>query len=153
MKNLFSALKALMLVAIIISCNSDKKSSENQSVTAPSDSSTAVMDQAKPAEGMQSTDKPNNDSLTGEQVVNNAANRLITKLGLVQQQEAAIKDILMKTFVAKGEDIKKVYTPDQSRTVGREIIQGSKDQIMGMLNDSQKEQFRNYGHHDNSGNQ
>ena len=153
MKNIFVSIQILLVVFLFASCDGPKKTSENQAVSPTSAASTdsaangkGSADMSKTADNSQASPNHIDESLTGALLVENASNRLISKLNMTPQQEKDLKDILTKTFVGSGEDLTKIYTVEQARTIGRDIVVKSNDAIMAILDANQKEQFKRFGH-------
>lgn len=143
MKNLIVSISALIFILAFLSCNSGKKTSENQNVSSTqviNDTTAAVPEQAKETKQNKYNEGA---SMLGSKVVEGATKRLVTKLNL-SNQEGEINKILTKSFIQIGEDLNKEYTLEQSRILGHEIMKKSTNEIAVFLDPAQKEQFSNF---------
>jgi hypothetical protein len=152
MKKILAA-SMLALAVFMVSCDGTKKTSENQTTTGnetKKDETAPIppTDQpgGQPAENQERKGQGMNvENLTGEQIVENATNRLVTKLNLTDQQTMTIRGFLKDAFTKSGRDFNKVYSVEEARTIGKEITQSAKESIIVVLDKNQKEQFQNMG--------
>jgi len=150
MKNLLSSALLLLFITIVSSCDGPKKTSENQPAASQASDQTDKMAETAVTTDAAKTEDGNpanqvTESLSGSQIVSTASSRLVSKLVLNEQQITSVNGFLNKSFIDYGGDLTKVYSAEESKTIIREIIMKAKDPIMGILNDTQKEQFSKYG--------
>lgn len=150
MKKLFIALPSLLFIFLVSSCDGPKKSSDQQTPDAEiskaeqSANAPAATTGTKETELSESADNQSADGITGTQLVNNTTKRLSTKLGLAESEMEPVRGILTKTFLGAGEKMENVYTNDQYRLISKDIIAKSSEELLPLLNESQKEILNKY---------
>lgn len=144
MKKLFYCIQALLFVAILSGCDGPKKSNTQTTNTNvvesaesnPKDTISANKDMVK--------ENKMNEMQTGVQTIDNIVGKLTTKLALSESQIVSLRDILTKGFLTTGRELNKEYSMEESRKFKQEILHSSSDQIMALLDASQKEKFKSF---------
>jgi hypothetical protein len=153
MKKLLIGIVALLFIGFISACNNQNKPAENQmdnmSTMQSGDSSTAITsgeDENQMAADNTRRETEENKSradASGTEIVDNLTKKLTDRLGLSEEQQNKIHELLAKNFIAAGESMEKKYSLENAKELSHNLRQKSLDEIRLLLNDEQKERFEN----------
>jgi hypothetical protein len=171
MKKLNTTCVVLTIVLFLSSCGNQKKTAdgsakkptENQKVESKNNTSntntenpekkvsesetTQVESKVTDTAIMQEGPNKITGELTGTALIENVANRYATKLSLSGDQFNSLKNILTTNFTAMGYNAERVFSTDESKKIGHDLMQKSKTQVEKILTDAQKAEFIKLGHH------
>jgi len=147
--------KALIILAFLftgtlwISCDGSKKTTENKAQEAP-----PVVDEkasSEPADKM-AADAPSDakmakahiDSLSGNDIVDRVAKRLVPALELSEKQSTDITAILTTAYTGSGRNLETKYTVEEGRKIMKELTVTAKAPIEQTLSEAQKAKFEQF---------
>lgn len=86
----------------------------------------------------------NGVGVTAAQVVDNAVERLSSKLNLDDQQAKSLNGILTEAFANSGQPQDGSYSMEESRNIGIALIKSSAESVKKVLNADQKEKLQRF---------
>ena len=82
--------------------------------------------------------------VSGAQVVDLQAGKLMNKLRLTDDQHKMIKQIMSEQYQSSGKSLDEIYSVDESKNLGREIRKDAYDEIMDVLDEDQRMLFEKF---------